>query len=230
MIKVMDIGFGRTGTLSLKHALEQLGFAKCYHFSDMYDDPDAPARWLAFSEGQPMDWEKVFAGCQATVYWSPSYDYETLLAQYPDIKVVLSVRDPEKWYASMYNTVYRYNRMTFFREWFLRIFGMVKPELKTLYRLWHLQEQTLWRKVFQGRFHDQPYAIDIFNRHIAEVKQKVPPERLLVFNVKDGWEPLCAFLDVPVPSTPFPHVNDTSSFVTWREGVFKNIFFGDRRA
>lgn len=224
----MDLGFGRTGTMSLKHALEELGFSKCYHFSDMYDKKDDLEIWLSLSRGEKIDWERIFDGYQATVYWTPSYDYRDLLEKYQDIKVVLLVRDADKWYKSMYDTVYQYNRLTLFRKLFLRIMKVWKPELNKLYNLWNLQEQTLWKKTFKGRFHDKKFAIDIFNKHIEEVKQNVPSDRLLIYNIKEGWKPLCDFLQVPIPETDFPHVNDSSSFITWRNGVFKEILFGKK--
>jgi hypothetical protein len=227
MFKVIDVGLGRTGTMSLKHALEGLGFGKCYHFSDIYTHLEHLDLWRAVSRGEEVDWEKSFAGYQASVYWSPCYDYLHFLNRYPETKIILTVRDPEKWYKSTYDTIYSYNRLTLKRILFLHLLIPFKPELKQLYAVWRFQDQMLWGKTFKGRFHDKKFAIDIFNKHIEEVKKNVPSERLLIYNIKEGWKPLCDFLQVPRPDAEFPHVNDSSSFITWRDGLFKDILFGN---
>ena len=219
MIKVMDLGLGRTGTMSLKLALEELGFSKCYHFSDMRYHPEHTALWLAASRGEWVDWESIFQGYQSTVYWSPTYDYQQLLRQYPDIKVVLTVRDPEQWYTSTSDTIYAWNRMTLPRKIALRLGSLFKPEWKNLYALWQMQEEILWQKTFHGRFHDKAYAIKIFTEHIASIKQNVPGDRLLVHAVQEGWEPLCQFLETPMPDISFPCVNDSMSFIEWRKNM-----------
>ncbi len=221
MIKVIDLGLGRTGTMSLKYALEKLGFDKCYHFSDMHNHLEHTDIWLSVSRGEKVNWESLFEGYQSTVYWSPSYDYLELLKQYPDVKVVLTVRDPEKWYKSMYDTIYKFNRLTFSRKVFLLVMSLFKPELKKLYAMWQLQEQSLWKKTFKGKFHDKKFAIEVFNKHIEEVKKNVPADRLLIYEIQDGWEPLCHFLKTPVPEAPFPRVNDSSSFIAWRKQIFR---------
>lgn len=112
------------------------------------------------------------------------------MGKYPDAKVVLTVRDPEKWYTSVLNTIYT-----------IRVPDSNDPVLK-------LADDLIWNGVFKGKFEDKEAAIKIFNEHIEQVKQHVPEDRLLVFSVKDGWEPLCKFLDVPIPETPFPRIND----------------------
>lgn len=220
MFKVMDVGLGRTGTMSLKFALEELGFAKCYHFSDIPKHPDHLDLWRAVSRGKEVDWEKAFAGYQASVYWSPCYDYAGFLNRYPEIKVILTVRDPEKWYKSTYDTIYSCNQLTLPRKIFLSLLTPFRPELKQLYALWEFQDQMLWKKTFNSRFHDKQHAINVFSRHIDEVKKNVPPDRLLVYKIQDGWEPLCHFLHVACPETPFPRVNDSDAFKEWRKQIF----------
>ncbi|MCI5133963.1 MAG: sulfotransferase family protein [Candidatus Electrothrix sp. AW2] len=216
----MDVGLGRTGTMSLKFALEELGFDKCYHFSGMHKNPEHIDLWRAVARGESVDWESMFQGYQATVYWSPTYDYQSLLRQHPDIKVILTVREPEKWYKSMYETIYTYNRLTLSRKLLLNVLSLFRPGLKNLHAMWQLQEEILWKKTFDGRFHDKEYAISVFIKHIEEVKKNVPPERLLVYKIQDGWEPLCQFLQVDQPETPFPRVNDSDAFKEWRKQIF----------
>jgi len=219
MLKVIDLGFPRTGTMSLKYALEELAFTKCYHFAEIYDNPEHSPIWLSASRGEQVNWEKLFKGYQSTVYWSPCYDYLELLKYYPDAKVILTVRDPEKWHQSVHDTIYKWNRLTFLRKFFLLTMGVFKPELKRLYAVWNLLEQTTWKRTFKGQFQNKKRAIEIFTNYIEEIKSNVPSDRLLVFSVKEGWEPLCHFLNVPVPDTPFPHENDSDSFMEWRNEI-----------
>ena len=219
MIKVVNLSLGRTGTMSLKHALEALGLDKCYHFSDMFQYPEHTDIWRSLAKGTPIDWETVFEGYQSTVYWSTSYDYQLLLNKYPDMKFILTVRESEAWYKSTFDTVYSLNRLTLSRIISLKIKGLFDPELRKLYKVWRFQETLLWQNTFKGRFHDKDFAIQQFEQHIENVKKNVPAERLLVYKIQQGWQPLCDFLQVPVPNTDFPRVNDTASFIEWRKTV-----------
>jgi hypothetical protein len=199
-LKIIGAGFGRTGTLSLKHALESLGFGPCYHMSELFERPHVDEQWDAIVEGEPADWHMIFKGYQATVDWPACAYYKELMQVYPDAKVLLSVRDPEKWYESVASTIYRvsYQNPDF------------NPTRST-HR--HLVSGLIWQKTFDNRFEDKDYAIGVFLRHNEEVKRYVPAEKLLVYNVKEGWEPLCAFLGVAVPAgRAFPHDNDRASF------------------
>lgn len=220
MIKVAVLGFGRTGTMSLKAALEKLGFDKCYHFSNMYfDHPRHAAKWLATSRGQTIDWERLFDGYRATTYLPPGLDISGLLTRYPDIRFILTIRDPERWYRSTRDTLYEYNRLTWYRVLVLRGLGLIKPRLEAVYEIWRLQQETLWNNTFHGRFHDKEFAISVYEGRIEEIKRTVPSERLLVYAIKEGWEPLCRFLEVPEPDTAFPRLNDSDSFIDMRKTV-----------
>lgn len=201
-MKVIGAGFARTGTMSLKGALEQLGFAPCYHMVEVMANPDHIPVWQAAAEGKPVDWRKLFAGYQAAVDWPPSAFYEQLMEVYPDAKVLLTVRDPERWYESVMNTIY----------WVRQVGNVNEVESGSQERFWHMIDTLIWKGIFDGKVEDKQYALDLFNRHNEEVKKRVPSDKLLVFEVKDGWEPLCRFLGVDVPETPFPHLNDTMSF------------------
>jgi hypothetical protein len=204
-IKVIGAGFGRTGTSSLKDALEALGFDKCYHMREVIAQPQHAKIWRAAAAGKPVDWDALLQGYQATVDWPGCTFYRELMQRYPDAKVLLSIRDPERWYASAMNTIYRI-RQTPLLNW-MRYF------IPRIRRFIAMLDAIVWEGTFHGRFADKQYAIAVFDQHIAEVKRVVPPERLLVYDVKEGWEPLCRFLDVPVPADrPFPHTNDTAGF------------------
>lgn len=199
-MKVIGAGFGRTGTMSLKAALEELGFDKCYHMIEVMQNPSHVRVWKQALEGKTVDWDALFDGYQATVDWPGCTFYQELMEQYPDAKVLLSVRDPERWYTSTHQTIYTFNHNPVM---------LLIPASRPIMQMTH---QLIWKKTFHGQFENRQYAIDIFNDHIETVKRTVPADRLLVYDVKQGWEPLCHFLEVPVPQDkPFPHLNDTES-------------------
>jgi hypothetical protein len=203
-LDVIGAGLGRTGTLSLKAALEELGFGRCYHMMEVIAHPEHVPVWNAAGRGEPVDWEALFRGYRAAVDWPACNFYEELMRVYPAAKVILTVRDPDRWYESARQTIYQVRRV--FPGWALTL-------LPRMRRLLGMIDRLIWDGFFQGRFEDRAHAIAAFNRHNQEVKRAVPEGRLLVFEVKEGWGPLCAFLGVPVPEgKPFPHLNDTEEF------------------
>lgn len=204
-LKVIGAGFGRTGTASLKAALEDLGFDKCYHMTEVFPHPEHAPVWQAAAEGKAVDWEELFEGYQATVDWPGCTFYKELMQHYPDAKVILSVRDPEAWYKSATETIYSMSRRGFPAS----LVPLLVPRLRRFVRM---VSTIIWQNTFSNRFEDKAYALSIFNNHIAEVKRTVPAEKLLVYEVKEGWEPLCKFLEVPVPNKPFPRLNDSAAF------------------
>jgi len=199
-IEVIGAGFGRTGTTSLKAALEQLGFDKCHHMSEVIAHPEQAEGWLAAHAGEPVDWDALLAGYRSTTDWPACGFYRELMEAYPEAKVVLSVRDPARWYESVRETIYPLTREA--PRWFVRLFA------PGLYAVNRLGTDMIFDGVFGGRFEDREHALAVYAAHVEEVERAVPPERLLIYSVKQGWEPLCAFLDVPVPEGPFPHLNE----------------------
>jgi hypothetical protein len=205
-IRVIGAGLGRTGTLSLKTALEELGFTRCYHMTDVLAHLEHAALWEAAALGEPIDWEALLEGYQATVDWPACAFYEELLRRYPDAKVILSTRDAENWYESALQTIF-YARHVFPRwsRWFI-------PRIRSFTRM---LDRVVWDGTFHGRFQDKRYAIEVFNQHNEQVQRIVPRDRLLVYEIREGWEPLCTFLGVPAPDgKPFPHLNDSAEFRT----------------
>lgn len=203
MLKVIGSGFGRTGTLSMKMALEQLGYSPCYHMVEVMSDNRRAKDWYQIACGEKADWRKVMDGFNATVDFPACLFYRELMEAFPDAKVVHNVRDPERWYQSAYETVFQFDRTA--PKWMQRL-------LKPLGHRIEMARRLLWQGLFDGKFENREHAIEVFRRHTDTVINTVPPERLLVFDVKEGWQPLCAFLQLPVPDTPFPHVNDTQAF------------------
>ncbi len=193
-LKVIGAGLPRTATWSQKLALEQLGFGPCYHMSEALDQPDHWALWEAAAAGGSVDWEALFSGWGSTTDAPGCHFYQQLAAVYPDAKVVLSERDPEKWFASTQNTITT-----------TAVSGM------------HTQRGTIGMVEAMGwgtdpRLHDKAWMLERYRRHNEEVKAAIPAERLLVYNVSDGWAPLCQFLGRPIPDAPFPQVNSTEDF------------------
>jgi Sulfotransferase domain len=203
-LRVIGAGFGRTGTLSLKAALEELGFTKCYHMTDVLAHPEHAPLWEAAGRGDPIDWGKLFEGYQATVDWPGCAFYEQIIGRYPDAKVILTTRDPDEWYDSAKQTIYWVRSA--FRGWTL----LFVPRMRSFRRM---LDRVIWDGTFHARFEDKNYAIKVFRQHNELVCGMVPRDRLLIYEVREGWAPLCAFLGVPIPDgKPFPRLNDSATF------------------
>ncbi len=214
-IEVIGAGFGRTGTKSLKVALEELGFGPCYHMTELFDKPGHVAFWDEAADkvarGEPVDWEGVFSGYEATVDWPGCIFYEELMEAFPDAKVLLSIRDPQHWFDSAQSTIARGPSFASspLRSLLFRSAGFVVPSLR---RVPSMARKVIVERSFGGRFDDRAQAVEAFERHNEEVQERVPAEKLLVYEVGEGWQPLCEFLGVGVPGRPFPHLNDREAF------------------
>lgn len=203
MLKLINAGLGRTGTTSLKVALDRLGFGPCYHMFDIVSSEARLDQWVKIvCDGQRPDWDAVFDGYSSAVDGPCALYYRQLMAAFPEAKMILTVRDAERWYQSTYDTLYQFA---------LRNEG-TPPEAQS--QLYRMTDTMTWTGLFGGRFADKDHAIDVFSKHNQEVVHHVEPDNLLVYDVKQGWEPLCAFLGVDVPPEGFPHVNDTASMRT----------------
>ncbi|MFI0411125.1 sulfotransferase family protein [Actinomadura sp. 3N508] len=212
-MKVIGAGFGRTGTASLKAALERLGLGPCYHMSAVIAEPRRVRQWLDIGEGRAPDWDDVFAGYRSALDWPAASYWRELADHYPDAKVVLTVRDPERWYDSVASTIFA--RALAERRLPLRrriVRWLVKRRSPDFALYPRMARATVMDRVFGGRIDDRDHVLDVFDRHIAEVKATIPAGRLLVFDVAAGWEPLCAFLGVPVPDEPFPQSNERAAW------------------
>ena len=207
-MQVIGAGFGRTGTMSLKVALETLGFGPCYHMTEVFEHPEHADLWLAAWRGEPVKWDGFLNGYESLVDWPACTFYEDLMKQHPDAKILLSIREPDRWYESTRSTIYELSniptRSALSRATFYFI-GFIVPGITAIVRM---AQGIIWNGTFGGNFEDRRHAINIFDRHNEEVRRRVPAERLLVYEVKEGWEPLCEFLGVAVPDEPFPRLND----------------------
>lgn len=211
-LKIIGSGLGRTGTSSLKMALEQLGFGNCYHMFELLKAPWQLTYFEKAEKGEFVDWDSLFVGYQSAIDYPIARYYKQLMAKYPEAKVIHTVRDPESWYKSCAETIFWASkpdagrilgmmvRMPFSKDIRNRL-----PVLKYNGKLIDLE--------FGKDIKNKEAVIAVFNKRLEEVLNAVPKERLLVYDVKQGWEPLCAFLNVPVPSTPFPKVNTKDEFI-----------------
>lgn len=192
-LKVIGSGLGRTGTMSTKLALEQLGFGPCHHMVEVFMHPETVPLWVAAGKGQP-DWDAIFAGYASMVDHPGCAYWRELMAVYPDAKVLHTVRDPDKWFDSTQATIFSPSNLDRPREGPMgEFFGQLQA-------------------FYGGDMRDRGFMTDFFRRHTERVVATVPKDRLLVFEVAQGWGPLCEFLGVPVPATPYPRENTTEQF------------------
>ncbi|GIH23435.1 hypothetical protein Aph01nite_17450 [Acrocarpospora phusangensis] len=179
--------------------------------SSLGEYPESIAHWEAAVRGEQVDWKDLLAGYQSAVDWPVCSFWRELADAYPDAKVVLTVREPRSWYASARKTIYRYMaRKPGIEGAIMRLEERLYPSLR---RRRALCERLIWENTFEGRFDEPEEAMKIFERHNSAVRETIDPDRLLVYDVRQGWQPLCDFLGVEIPDEPFPHLNVADSFV-----------------
>lgn len=218
MLTVIGAGLPRTGTTSLKAALERLGFGPCHHMFELLQHPEQADRWRPVMTGESPDWERVFEGYRSAVDVPTAIYWRELAQAYPSAKIILTVRDPYRWHASVQNA------LTLTRP---ADAGTVPVTLQAMAsgfptNLAKEMQKLLGVEWQLGAPIDESYAVEAFNRHVAEVKAALPPGRLLVFEAGQGWGPLCDFLGVDAPTDePFPHLNDTQTMQRFLQDMFE---------
>lgn len=198
-LKVIGSGFGRTGTMSTKIALEQLGFGPCHHMVEVMGNPAQPAHWSGLAAGRDVDWTEVFDGYTSQVDFPGAAVWHELSIAFPEAKVVHTERPEDDWWASYSGTIGKF--------FALRETIPLPPPIAAIFES---MDSILVRGVFGGL--DRDSSIAAYRRNNEKVRDTIPAERLLVFTPSDGWEPLCSFLGVPVPSDPFPRSNARDEF------------------
>lgn len=211
-LKIIGSGMGRTGTHSLKLALEQLGFGKCYHMAELFAHPEGIAEFEKAEKGDNPDWDKLFEGYQSAVDYPVTRYYKQLMKKYPDAKIIHTTRDPEAWYESASQTIIWASKPSLGRMLKLMIKLPFKPELRKQMPILKFNGKLIDRE-FGTDYKNKIEVIKRFTAHNEDVLKTVPREKLLVFDPKQGWGPLCNFLGVPVPSTAFPKSNSKDEFV-----------------
>lgn len=200
-LSVVGAGFGRTGTLSLKAALERLGVGRCYHMVEVWGNPGHGEIWQRAIHGEPVDWDALLSGFAATVDWPACHFWRELADANPDSLVVLTRRDPERWYESVAQTIHPV------------LTRPLPPEIPQHIRVTHAMScELVLERTFGGRFLDRRHAISVYERHNERVMREVPAGRLLVYEASEGWGPLCARLGVEEPEEAFPRVNSQEEF------------------
>jgi hypothetical protein len=199
-MKVFGAGFGRTGTMSLKFALEKLRIGPCYHMREVVSRPSHIKLWYDISRGEHPNWNRLFSGFNSAVDFPVCLFYKQLINIFPEAKFILTLRDFDTWYISTANTIYKVPSIL--PDWFERVVYPIRMFIV-------MQVNLIWVGLFKNNFSDRDSTKLVYYEHIESVKKIIPADKLLIYNVKEGWEPLCEFLDVDVPDIPFPKVNDT---------------------
>lgn len=193
-MKVIGAGLGRTGTYSLKMALEQLLDGPCYHMAEVFENPEHVSLWRAAAEDKTVDWEALLEGYVAGVDW-PLCSFAVELSQaYPDALVLLSVRDFESWWKSASSTIF--------------------PSSSQAEGEWREMVDALFGNRFTLHLDDKETCREAFERHYAHVRENIPSSRILEWQTGAGWEPICEALGLRVPDNEFPHLNTTEQFLS----------------
>lgn len=221
-LRVVGAGLPRTGTLSLKTALERLLGAPCYHMSELFKHPEHIPAWADAAEGKPVDWAALLDGYAATVDAPGATLWRRTSAAFPDAIVLLSVRDSaEQWWDSMDRTIYPR-----IREREAALTGSapdeVPPEMRDAIRMFR------GIGTFVPYANDKPGGMAWYERYNAEVRAEIPAERLVEWKAADGWGPLCDALGLPVPDEPFPRVNSSEEFQATFGAMSPEQLFGRR--
>ncbi|HLS98623.1 MAG: sulfotransferase family protein [Porticoccaceae bacterium] len=211
-LQVIGAGLGRTGTLSLKMALEQLGFGPCDHMVELINRPERLRHWKALHHTGTTDFAALFAGYRSIVDYPGALFYRTLLAANPGAKVILTVRDLDSWYRSALATIHGTKPQGFGAKLNAAFTLLSNRGFRRAFPVFRFADEAIWQGQFGGRFTDRDHAIAVHQAHIREVKATVPAAQLLVYDVTAGWQPLCDFLGVAVPDQPFPSSNSRREF------------------
>jgi len=198
-LKIIGSGFGRTGTMSTKIALEQLGFGPCHHMVEVMGTPDQHGFWQAHAQGQDVNWAEVFAGYQAQVDFPGATVWRELSIAFPDAKVVHTERPEDEWWASYSGTINKF--------WMHRTHLDMPPPVAAVFET---MDKIVVQDLIGGT--DRDSAIKAYRRNNQQVRETIPEDRLLVFTPSDGWEPLCRFLDVNIPQGDFPRSHARDEF------------------
>ena len=191
-LSVIGVGFMRTGTESLKMALEILGYGPCHHMKVVLSDPDQEALWRRVVAGETIPWETLYDGHNSAVDFPTAFYWRELTAHYPESPLIMTVRSSESWYASMTKSVF--------------------PTLKKLTDPGSVGSAMISQGTFDGRGDDPDHAVAVYEKHNNDVESAVSSDRLLVYELGSGWTPLCECLGKPIPDEDYPHSNTAEEF------------------
>lgn len=209
-MKLIGAGLPRTATLTQRAALEILGLAPCYHMQNVFADLSEVERWRAALDGKVAAAD-ILQRYPAMVDWPGSYYYRELMDAHPDAKVLLSVRDGMSWAKSMQQTIWG----LLYGDTLMRHLSEARMKVDPVWATYIEMMKEMWQRMelLDGEATTLEFMAAAMERFNERVRRSVPPERLLEWSPKDGWKPLCAFLDLPIPDEPVPHINDTRQFI-----------------
>lgn len=200
MLEIIGSGFGRTGTQSLKRALERLGFGPCHHMEEMFANPAMLPAWEHVAKGGAPDWGAMFPGYRSQVDWPGAALWPEMAAAFPAARIIHTERPEEDWWQSFAATI---GALAPRRE------DLPNPHMRAVSAM---AFELIGARSLGGGSFAREQALAAYRRNNRAVRERVAPERLLVFYPDQGWAPLCAFLGVPVPGEPFPRGNSTAEF------------------
>ena len=209
-LSVVGAGLGRTGTMSLKLALEHLGFGPCYHMRELLARPAHDPVWHAATRGERVDWDALFEGYASAVDWPVAGFWRELSRHYPHARFILSVREPHEWHRSVLETIFK------------ALSSTPDPGDREARAHRAMTRELILDRTFDGRLDDPVHAIDVYERHNQAVRDSISADRLLVYETGSGWEPLCTFLGCAVPDEPYPRSNTREEFHNrslWRTNI-----------
>jgi sulfotransferase family protein len=192
-IQIIGAGLGRTGTTSLKAALEILLKAPCYHMANISHHPDHINLWHSASQGDHPNWSLLFQNYAAVTDWPAAAFYKELMPAYPEAKILLSFRESEAWFKSCQNTIF--------------------PKILSSPGEWGDMIRSVVFNTFCEDLNDRNSCIAAYEKHNEEVRHYVPADRLIEWQPGDNWAPLCEALNLPEPDEPYPYVNKTKDFI-----------------
>ena len=196
-MRLINAGLGRTGTTSLKAALERLGYSPIHHTTDLFFSPKQMDIWEGAFEGQEPDWRAFYAKYDVAD-WPAGLFYKDIITAHPEAKIMITVRDPEQWFESINGT--------------LKQLDSVKLPIPHVRRIKHFLQTYAINGIFEGKFDDKAFMVQFYEQYVAGVKEFVADKPLFVFDVREGWKPLCEFLEVDVLDEPFPRANTRGGF------------------
>lgn len=227
-LKVIGTGLGRTGTFSLKLALEHLGFGKCFHMLELFHEPSGINYFKRAERGEAVDWNVLFSNYSSVVDYPAARYYSNITEFFPDAKIVHTYRDPDEWYESAMETIFWVNRIPLGMIMKFGLYFFLKPETRKRFPIL-LYNRKLMHLEFGRDLSDKKEVIGRYERHTENVLKQFSSDRLLMFNSKQGWEPLCQFLGVTVPEKNFPHSNRREEFIGKVEVIGKGDYLPEEK-
>lgn len=209
MLGIVGAGFARTGTTSLRSALDRLGFGPCYHMSEVFKNPAHIDVWNDAGNGKPVDWDVLFDGYYSATDYPAAHFWRELMDYYPDSKVILTVRKTDLWYESISQTLFL-------------VAEEDQSQAPVIAKKQRAMAHRLLQQYLKGNSTDPDHVKATFEANNRRIMDTVPPDRLLVFDVAQGWEPLCAFLQCDCPDEPFPRLNTTKDFQDFRTRLIRD--------